>query len=190
MATALSTPDWSRRLFTIEEYRRMADAGILVEDDRVELIEGEIVEMRAIGKEHAACVNELARLFITRLNDRAIVSIQNPVQLPPRSEPQPDLLVLRPRADRYREALPGPQDVLLLIEVADTSLARDRGIKLGLYAGVGIPEVWIVDLQRRRVLVHRRPVGDMYAEAVVVDQGTLAPAAFPDASVTVDEVFG
>jgi Uma2 family endonuclease len=168
----------------------MAEAGILHEDDRVELIEGEILEMAPIGGRHAACVNRSARLFILRLDDRAVVSIQNPVRLSSGSEPEPDLMLLRPPADRYDEHLPGPEDVLLIIEVSDTTLPYDRGTKLPLYAATGIPEVWIFDLERRRILVHRLPDGDLYREALVIDTGTIAPLAFPDLTIAMDEIFG
>ena len=128
--------------------------------------------------------------FVPRLIGRAIVSIQNPVRLAPRSELEPDLLLWRPGADRYREALPGPEDVLLLVELADTTLPYDRGIKLPLYAAAGIPEFWIVDLERRRVLVHRAPASDMYREACIVDEGTLTPVAFPDLAIGLEETIG
>ncbi|MGE3595957.1 MAG: Uma2 family endonuclease [Dehalococcoidia bacterium] len=190
MVDILATPTVVRYRFTVEDYHRMGEAGILDEDDRVELIEGEILYMSPIGGKHAACVNESARLLIVRLNDRAVVSIQNPVRLSARSEPEPDLMLLRPRADRYREGLPVPEDVLLIIEVADSTLHFDRGTKLPLYAAAGIPEVWIVDLERRRVLVHRQPDGDLFREAFVIDQGSLSPSAFPDVALRVDEIFG
>jgi len=180
----------SRRRFTVDEYHRMAEAGILHEDDRVELIEGEILEMAPIGGRHAACVNDSAKLFILRVGDRAVVSIQNPVRLTSGSEPEPDLMLLRPPSDRYRERLPDAADVLLVIEVSDTTLPYDRGTKLPLYAAAGIPEVWIFDLERRRVLVHRHPDGDLYREALVIDTGTITPLAFPDLTITMDEIFG
>src|SRR5215212_5959745 len=122
----------------------MGEAGILHEDDRVELIEGEIVEMAALGTMHFACVNGLTRLLVMNVDDEAIVSVQNPVRLNEHTEPQPDLTVIRPRD--YRLSFPGPEDVLLLIEISDTTLAYDRGGKLPLYARSGIGGVWIVDL--------------------------------------------
>ncbi|HET8644748.1 MAG TPA: Uma2 family endonuclease, partial [Vicinamibacteria bacterium] len=112
----------TRRRFTVDEYHRMAKAGILHEDDRVELIEGEIIQMAAIGSRHAARVNYVAEQFVTALTGRAIVSIQNPVRLGRRTEPEPDLALLRPRPDRYDARLPGPEDVLLIVEVSDTTL--------------------------------------------------------------------
>lgn len=190
MVDILATPTVRRYRFTVEDYHRMAEAGILSEDDRVELIEGEILQMAPIGGEHAACVNGSARLLIKRLDDRAVVSIQNPVRLSAGSEPEPDLMLLRPRADQYWQGLPEPEDVLLIIEVSDSTLHFDRGTKLPMYAAAGIPEVWIVDLERRRVLVHRGPDGDLYREAIVIDQGSISPAAFPDVALQLDEIFG
>jgi Uma2 family endonuclease len=132
----------SRRLFTVHEYDQMVQAGILHEDDRVELIEGEIIEMAAIGSRHAACVNRLVQLFVMHVAGQAIVHAQNPIRLSERTEPEPDLSLLKPRPDFYAAGHPGPQDVLLVIEVADSSIGFDREIKIPLYARAGIPEVW------------------------------------------------
>jgi Uma2 family endonuclease len=178
-----------RRRFTVDEYHRMAKAGILHEDDPIELIEGELIEMAAVGSRHMACVNELTRIFIQQLDDRAIVSIQNPVRLSSYTEPEPDLAILRPRPDRYRKAIPLPEDVLLLIEVSDTTFPYDRGRKLPLYAAAGIPELWIADLPRRRFLVHRRPEGKSYADVAIVKQGTLSPLAFSDVTISLEAIF-
>jgi Uma2 family endonuclease len=136
----------ARRLFTVAEYHKMAEAGILSEDDRVELLEGEIVAMSPIGSRHAGLVNRLNRLFSQRAGDQVVVSVQNPVRLGGYSEPQPDLALLRPRADFYTSSHPGPEDVLLAVEVAETSAAVDREVKVPLYARFGVPEVWLVDL--------------------------------------------
>ncbi len=128
----------TRRRFTVHEYHRMAEAGILHEDDRVELIEGELIEMAAIGTRHFTCVNGLARFLVQNVGDEAIVSVQNPVRLDEYGEPQPDLAVIRPRD--YRGSLPTPEDVMLLIEVSDTTLANDRDVKLPMYARKEIRE--------------------------------------------------
>ncbi len=133
------TPRLLRRPFTVAEYHRMAEAGVLGEDDRVELLEGEIVQMTPIGSRHAACVARLTHLFVDRLQGRAQVNVQNPVHLSERSEPQPDLALLRPRPDFYARAHPGPADVLLLVEVAETSSDVDWTVKIPLYAGAGVP---------------------------------------------------
>jgi Uma2 family endonuclease len=132
MAVEVEVP---RRLFTVEEYHRMAEAGILGEDERVELIEGEIIQMAPLGPRHAGCVINTTRLFVTRFGERAVVSPQNPVIIRPRSEPQPDLLLLWPRAVSYSRELPNSQDVLLAVEVADTTVRFDRLVKSRLYAG-------------------------------------------------------
>ena len=179
-----------RRRFTAAEYHRMGRAGILGPEERTELLEGEIVVMAPIGGRHMACVNGLARRFILRLGDRVIVSIQNPVRLAPGSEPQPDLALLRPRPDDYGTGLPGPADILLVIEVADSTLRYDRDRKLPLYAAAGIPEAWIVDLRRRRVLVYRAPANGRYADQTEAGRdAVLSPLAFPDLALPVAEII-
>src|SRR5438034_1622223 len=149
----------TRRLFTVDDYHRMTDAGILLEDDRVELIEGELIEMAAIGNRHNAAVDRLTELFVERLQRRAIVRVQGSVRLNDRNEPQPDLVILRRRPDFYENAPAGPGDALLVIEVADSSLDFDLEIKAPLYARTGLPEFWIVDLEDRNVRVFREPAG-------------------------------
>ncbi len=169
----------------------MGAAGILGEDDRVELLDGEIVEMTPIGPGHAGCVNRLTQLLVAGLGDRAVVAVQNPVRLALRSEPQPDLVVARPRADFYRLAHPTPGDVLLLVEVAETSADFDREVKTPLYAQAGIPELWLVDVPSRQVVVHRAPAGGRYGEVRSVGHGDrLAPQAFPDVALSVADVLG
>src|SRR3712207_1324173 len=183
------TQEITRRRFTVHDYHRMGEAGILHEDDRVELIEGEIVEMAAIGTRHFACVNGLTRLLVRGVSDGAIVSVQNPVRLDERTEPQPDLTVLRVRD--YRESLPGPEDVLLLIEVSDTTLHYDRGVKLPLYARAGIPEVWIVDLAGEVIERHTDPSGDGYRSSKQARRGeTVEPAALTELALLVDAILG
>ena len=183
------THEVTRRRFTVHDYHRMGEAGILHEDDRVELIEGEIVEMAAIGTRHFTCVNALNRLLVRGVGDEAIVSVQNPVRLDEHTEPQPDLTVLRTRD--YRRSLPGPGDVLLLIEVSDTTLPYDRGVKLPLYARAGIPEVWIVDLAGETVERHTDPSGNGYRRIERARRGeTIESAALPELSFRVDAVLG
>src|ERR1700733_118976 len=146
-------PAAPRHLWTVDEYHRMGEAGILTEDDRVELIEGELVAMAPIGSEHAAASNSLTRMLVLAVGDRGIVAVGNPVRLNRHSEPQPDFSVLRPRDD-YRKTLPRPEDTMLAVEVANTSLDYDRKVKLALYGRRGIPEVWIVNLAAKEVEVH------------------------------------
>jgi Uma2 family endonuclease len=179
----------TRRRFTVHEYHRMAEAGILHEDDRVELIEGELIEMAAIGPLHFTCVNGLNWLLVQSVGDEAIVSVQNPVRLDEYGEPQPDLAVIRTRD--YRESLPGPEDVLLLIEVSDTTLAYDRGVKLPEYARKGIREAWIVDLNAGAVERHTEPSPDGYRLTARPGRGeTLASKALPNVAIPVDTVLG
>jgi Uma2 family endonuclease len=179
----------TRRRFTVHEYHRMAEVGILHEDDRVELIDGELVEMAAIGTRHFTCVNGLNRLLVRGVGDEAIVSVQNPVRLGEYWEPQPDLAVIRNRD--YRESLPEPGDVLLLIEVSDTTLSYDRGVKLPLYARAGIPEVWIVNLPVEAVERHTEPTGDGYRLIRRAPRGEMLESISLSAlTLTVDTVLG
>lgn len=180
----------TRRLFSVEEYHQMTRAGIFTEDDRVELIEGEIVEMTPIGSHHASCVARLTALF-SRIQRQSIVWVQNPVRLEEHSEPHPDLALLCPREDFYASAHPTPPDILLLVEVVDSSLEYDREIKVPLYARAEIPEVWLVDLTEARVLVYRQPAAQGYQEIHQVRRGEkLAPEVFPDLVLLVDEIIG
>jgi hypothetical protein len=179
-----------RRLFTVEEYHRMAEAGILGANERVELIEGEIIEMAPIGPRHAGGVINANRLFITRLGDRAVVSPQNPVVIRPRSEPQPDLLLLRPRAVSYSRELPASHDVLLAVEVADATVRFDRLVKARLYARAGIPEFWLCLAMDGAIEVYRGPGADAYASVTLHGPGqTVSPLAFPDVSFAVTDFF-
>jgi len=163
--------------FSVDDYHRMGETGILGPQLRTELIDGEVVAMPPIGHPHAGTVKLLSNLLKEQLGAAAIVSVQDPVWLDDYTEPLPDIALLRPRADYYRNGHPGPEDVLLLIEVADTSLAYDRDVKLPRYARAGIPEVWLVDLGGRRLTMHRRPAGDAYAE--VADLRDLRAVALP-----------
>jgi Uma2 family endonuclease len=178
-----------RRRFTVHDYHRMGEAGILHEDDRVELIEGELVEMTAIGTRHFSCVNRLNRLLVMNVGDEAIVSVQNPVRLNEYNEPQPDVTVIRPRD--YRESLPMPEDVMLLIEISDTTLAYDRGVKLPLYARAGVSEVWIVDLPGETIERYTDPSGEGYRGADRLRRGQrLESISLPSLTPSVDEVLG
>ena len=158
MATIPCAPP-SRHLISVDAFHRMVETGILGHQDRVELIDGEIIDMSPIGVLHAAIVDVLARHFGRRTGESVFVRCQNPLRLDDISEPEPDIAILRPRADFYMTAHPGAADVLLVIEVADTSLAYDLGTKVPLYARHGIPEVWVIDAATRQTRVFRRPVG-------------------------------
>ena len=180
-----------RHRFTVDEYHEMARAGALAEDDRVELIEGEIVDMTPIGLRHAATVDLLTRWLVQGCGNRAVVRVQGPIRLGAHSEPQPDLAVLKPRNDFYRNTAAAPDDVLLLVEVADSSLPYDRTIKLPLYARAGIREAWLVDLVRDRVEVFSDPGPDGYRRSETRERGAeLVPGAFPDLSLPIDALLG
>ena len=180
-----------RRRFTVDEYYQMAQAGILGEDDRVELIDGEIIEMTPIGRGHVSCVIRLTWIFGQRFGNAALVSVQNPVRLNEHNEPQSDLMVLRFRPDFYKSGIAGPADVLLLVEVGDSSAALDRRVKLPLYARSGIPEVWLLDLSRNTIRAHRDPTPEGYRTARTVRRGEkIAPLAFPDAELAAEDLLG
>lgn len=180
-----------RKLFNTDEYHAMIQSGILKEDDRVELIEGEILEMAPIGGRHAGCIRLLIRAFTEALGRRAVVDIQDPVQLSNISEPQPDLILLQPREDAYFGYHPKPADVLLVIEVSDSTSAYDRGIKIPLYARSGILEAWLIDLERSIVEVYRDPAAAGYQTVQVFRRGDrLALQAIPEILIPVDEIIG
>jgi Uma2 family endonuclease len=181
----------TRRRFTVDEYERMATAGILTEDDRVELIDGEVVEMSPIDPPHASGVKRLNRLLGRQLGDSALIGVQDPVQLSRFAAPQPDLSVLRPRADDYAQAHPTPADIFFVIEVADSSLETDRKVKLPLYARAEIPEVWLVDLNGERIERHTEPRNGAYRRVDVATRGeTIVSAALPALALEVDAILG
>ena len=181
----------ARHKLDADAYFRMAELGILERHDRVELIDGEIIDMMPIGMEHAATVNGLTRALVMACGEKAIVSVQNPVQLNVRNVPEPDFAIFKARADFYaREPAPAPADVLLLVEVADSSLRYDRSVKMPLYAKTGIPEFWLVDVAARRLEAHRQPGPDGYADITTHGPGEhLALAAAPDIVVRLDLMF-
>jgi Uma2 family endonuclease len=172
--------------FTVRDYHRMAETGVLRPDARVELLDGRILDMSPIGPFHGGVVKRLSRLFHQLAHGRWLVSTQDPLRLDEYSEPQPDLMLLRPAADDYTRRHPEPGDVWLLIEVADTTLELDRGEKLPAYGRAGIPEVWIVNLPELVVEVYREPHLAGYAQRRLARAGErISPAAFPDATVEV-----
>ena len=176
--------------FTVDDFHRMGEAGILGEDDRVELVEGELVEMAPIGARHAAYLNELVRLVHERVGRRVIVQPQGPLGLSERTEVYPDLALLRWREDHYVSTIPTPRDTLLVVEVSDTTLAYDRDGKAPLYAAAGVPEVWIVDLAGSRIDVHRTPGPDGYAEIRAFGPGEeVAPLLLPELALQVREIL-
>jgi Uma2 family endonuclease len=189
--TAQPVEPWARRMWTADEYHRMAEVGILHEDDRVELIDGAIVEMSPVGSRHIACINRLSKLLERRIGDTTLVQTQSSIRLSDASEPQPDIAVLRLRADYYADALPTPSDVLLVIEVADTSLPYDQYVKLPRYAEAGIAEVWIVDVARPMVTRYTDPRRTFYANQQHAQRGdALQSGVFPDLLLAVNEICG
>jgi Uma2 family endonuclease len=181
----------TRRRFTADEYQEMGRAGILREDDRVELIDGEVLAMSPIGSPHNGTLNRLNRLFGQRAGDTATVQVGGAIRLDSYSEPQPDLVLLKARADFYVSALPGPADVLLAIEVAQSSLAYDRNVKASLYARRGIAEYWIVDLNGGEVIRHTDPVNGRYSRvAAVPHDHEFAPGLLPGCVVTTRDILG
>jgi Uma2 family endonuclease len=180
----------SKRLFNVAEYYRMADAGILSEDDRVELIEGEIVEMSPIGVRHQACVDRLTRLLHLRVGRIAIIRVQGPIRLGEYSEPQPDLALLRLRNDHYTQGHPMPADVLLVIEVAETTREYDRNVKIPLYAQAGIPEAWLVDIPEGVIYVYWQPSQGAYQQVRRFQRGeTLTSPTLPRLTLNVDDIL-
>jgi Uma2 family endonuclease len=181
-----------KRLLSNEEYHQMVGAGILSEDERVELIQGEILEMSPIGNPHAACLRRLLRLLSPSLGLDVMIDVQNPIHLPEeRSEPQPDLVLLRAREDGYAAEPPTAGDILLVVEIADSSLAYDRDVKVPLYGRSGIPETWLLDLPGDSIVIYRRPGPQLYQSIVRLRRGeTLSPEALPHLRLTVEALLG
>jgi len=175
---------------TVDQYYRMAEVGVLAPDERVELIDGVIIDMAPIGSRHAGALRRLNQLFTVALGARAIVSGQLPVRLGPSSEPQPDLAVLKPRDDFYDRAHPHAGDVLLLVEVSVTSVRYDLQVKVPLYARHGIPEAWVLDLKDQRVHVHRTPHGGSYTEVSTLSTpGTMTLMALPGVEIDLTAIL-
>lgn len=182
--------EYAIRPISAREYHRMGELGIIGPEERVELLEGELIAMPPIGPDHAFSVRELCEIFVTRFAGRAIVDVRNPVALDAYSEPEPDVVLLAPRADRYRAEIPQPSDVLLVVEVANSSWRYDRGRKLRAYARTGIAEVWIVHLATSCVVAFRDPAGDAYGYERSYARGEApAPFAFPNDPIAVDSLL-
>lgn len=183
--------DLAHKLWTIDEYEQMIELGILDKDDRVELIRGEVVDMAPIGLRHAACVVALEELFHELLGKTVTISVQNPVRLPDNSQPQPDVAILKSPRQRYTRRRPTVEDILLLVEVSDSTLGTDRSVKIPLYAEAGIPEVWIVNLDKDVIEVYSQPTGKRYERTNTAGRGeTLALPGGLAGSISVDEVLG
>jgi Uma2 family endonuclease len=181
----------ARKLFTADDVIRMAEAGLFGEEERIELIDGEILEMSPVGDRHINCVNRATAFFTEAFGRSAIVSIQNAVRLNIYNMPQPDVVVFKPRADFYSSGSPTPSDVLFLVEVSDSTLRRDRNIKLPRFATYGIPEVWIADLKHDSILVCRDPEGSKYRTQLTLHWGdSITPLSFPMSTFRVDDLIG
>ena len=190
MARAEPTREGLAR-FTVDEYMRMFEVGALSDDRRYELLDGMIYERLTPDPSHAGGVNRLNHLLMRRYGDRAVLSPQNAVKLSDTSLPEPDLALLKPRDDFYSSRHAEPDDILLLIEVSHTTQRKDRGIKLRLYAELGVREYWILDVKARAVEVYRQPGPEGYGfQERLIGEGEIAPLAFPDVPVTLSELLG
>jgi Uma2 family endonuclease len=189
---SVAMEDWPRRhRITVEEYHRMAEVGLLAPDARVELIEGVIIDMPPIGSRHAAAVDRLAELLHGAVGKRAIVRCQGAIQLGDLNEPQPDLALLARREDFYEQRNPTPSDTLLVIEVSDTTLHHDLHTKMSLYARHGIPELWVVDVEGKRLHVFRNPAGTSYAQATASQKPGIMPiGSLSGITVNLTSLFG
>jgi Uma2 family endonuclease len=177
----------SKRLFTVHDYHRMVDAGILSEDDRVELIRGEVIAMSPIGPRHSAAVLRANQALGRLVGDLAIVGVQGSIRLDEYDEPQPDLYLLRPKDDFYASGHAGPTDIFLIIEVADSSLEYDSTIKMNLYAETGVPEYWISNVRDDCLVAYSNPIKDTYGTAQQFLRGqTIAPKLLPGCKMLVD----
>lgn len=191
MTLQLAKPQVKNFRFTISQYHQMSEAGILSENDQVELINGEIIQMSPIGRRHTACVNRLNSVFSQLLGKKVIVAVQNPILLNNLSEPEPDIALLKPRTDFYESGHPQPQDIFLLIEVADSSIEYDRDVKIPLYASSGITEVWLVDIYQQVIIVYRYPTENSYRDIQTLSRGEkLSISAFPENNLFVDDILG
>jgi Uma2 family endonuclease len=188
MSAVLEYPQ--KHPISAEEYLRMGEAGVFAPEARLELIEGEIIEMAPIGPPHLSRVNKLNKLFVQRVGDRAIVSVQNSLVIAERSVPQPDVVLLAPREDEYSRSMPRASDVLLVVEVSDSTLKFDLRTKVPLYARCGIAEAWVVDVNDRVVHVFREPGEDGYRSSASLKAGqAVACAALPDVRIQIDQLF-
>lgn len=181
----------ARKQFTVSEYYRMAEAGIISEDDRVELIQGEVIKMSPTCSLHAACVDRLMEFFVQQSKGAYNVRGQNPLRIDKFTEPEPDIMLLKRRNDFYAHHHPEPADVLLVIEVADTSPDYDRNIKAPLYARAGIPEMWLVDLTGETVEISAKPQKGAYKTIQKAKRGEiLTPQQIAALSISVDAILG
>jgi Uma2 family endonuclease len=179
------------RLITTTEYHQMAAAGILTADEKVELIAGQIIQKMPKGPTHSAICKRMEKLLEQRLGEHVLVRLQDPIQLDTYSEPEPDLAIVQPSADFYAEQHPRVAETYFIIEVADTTLNRDLGLKADLYAAAGILDYWVVNIANQQLHIFRDPQPDGYQRQLILrGQQSLSPLAFPDSSITVQDCFG
>ena len=189
MVATMPLSDLPLARITAVQFHAMIQAGIYTEDDKIELIDGLLFKKMSIGSPHAALVNALNFALVRRLGGQAIIAVQNPLAINEYSEPEPDISVLKPRQDFYRAAHPGPQDVLLVVEVADTSLVSDLNAKIPLYAAADVPEAWLVNLNEGSITVFIKPDGAVYQETKVFRSGDTVPVpGFADVGIPLSEL--
>jgi len=187
LTVSLMSSQITRKLFTIDDCYKMAEVGILPPDERTELINGEILVMPPPGPRHGFVVDNLNETFVNRLQGKAVVRVQGGVVLHKFAAPMPDIVLLKPKGKAYLEKNPDASDILLLVEVADSSLEQDTTVRLQLYAIMSIPEYWVADLRNNRLLVHSIPVGEAYQSVRVLYRGeTVAPSLLPGCVIPVD----
>jgi Uma2 family endonuclease len=178
-----------RRALTVDEYHKMGEAGVLKEDDRVELIEGELIKMAPIGGRHLQLVNLITGILVFAVEDKAVVSTQNPILLPPYNEPQPDIVLLAPEV-KYRQAVPTVEDILLVIEIADTTLVYDRDTKIPIYARHGIPEAWVLDAANERTFIFLQPGPQGYRQILSPKrEETISPSLLPGVEIKLSDIW-
>lgn len=177
------------RLLTVVEYHKMIEAGILTEDERIELLAGNIVSMSPIGSKHALCVKRLNHLLSNMIGNKAIVSVQDPIHISALSEPEPDIALIATPFEQYLDRHPQAEDIYLVIEVADSSLSKDRDIKLPLYAEAGIAELWLVDLVNSQVEIYTEPKGSVYALRRIAQRGDSIPVTVLGTEIKVDDLL-
>jgi Uma2 family endonuclease len=181
----------TRTRITTNRYQMMVATGVLTKYDRVELIEGDMLDMAPIGTKHSAITSRLNELFVLAVARSATVVVGGPVNLGELSQPQPDLMLLKRRADFYGGKIPEAADVLLLIEVSDSSLSFDQSVKLSLYARYGVAEYWVVDVEGRHVVIYREPGAKGYVNKLeFAAADAVTPQAFPDIKIPVGTIFG
>ncbi len=179
----------NRKLFTVDEYHKLVEVGILTEDDRVELINGEIIAMSPINSTHAGIVNRLSRILIKKLDSLATIATQNPILLSNLSEPEPDITIAHFSEDDYFSEHPSPKNIYLIIEVSETTLEKDQSYKCPLYANANILEYWIINLIDRQIEIHRQPKnGDYHFKQIISEEGIIQASSI-DFSINYSDIF-